>query len=275
MKELSGNPVKKDFEEKLLSKIGKINKSRSIIILENSFDLAAKTYSKTKKKLLEKYNIPYKSETLPENFSEDFIINLITKLNTDDGIAGIFLEIPLPNSLDYKKVVDFIDYSKDVEGVTTKAIGKLFVNDESITPPTAMSIIKILEYYKIPIRNSNVVIINRSLVIGKPLIALLLNRDATVTVCHTKTKDIDFHIANADIVISGVAKPHFFNGKELKKNAVIIDASINFEDDKIVGDFDPTVFSNREDLSFTPTPGGVGVVTNSIFLSNCINLLSR
>ncbi len=275
MIELLGNPVKKDIEAKLIREIDKINRIKKILILENSFDKAAKAYSKSKKKILENYNIPYKSEVLPQSYDEGFIIDLIKKFNNENDIAGIFLEMPLPKGIDYKKIIDFIEYSKDVEGVTTKAIGKLFANDETIAPPTAMSIIKILEYYQIPIKGANVVIINRSMVIGKPLVALLLNRDATVTVCHTKTKDIDFHISNADIVISGVARPHFFNGKKLKENSVIIDASINYEGDKIVGDFDPVSFSSRNDISYTPTPGGVGVVTNSIFLGNCIKLLSR
>ncbi len=275
MNELVGSPVKKDIEDKLLGKIEKINREKSILIFENSFDPAAKTYSRAKKKLLEKFNIPYISITLPENFDENYIVQLIKNYKEDDKIGGIFLEMPLPSNVDSKKIIDYISYEKDVEGITTKSLGKLFAGDETIVAPTAMSIVKILEYYKIPIKGAHVVIINRSLVIGKPLIALLLNRDATVTICHTKTINLDFFIEKADIIVSGVSKPHFFNGKNIKQNAVIIDASINFENDKIVGDFDPEFFSNRSDLSYTPTPGGVGVVTNSIFLSNCINLLSR
>lgn len=274
MKELLGNPVKKFIEDNLKDKLEKIDRSKKIVILENTFDPSAIAYAKSKKKIFEKYSVPYETIPIYESSSEEEIIGIIKKLNLDQSVAGIFVEVPLPKNIDSKKVIEFIDYKKDVEGVTTKSLGKLFSVDETITPCTAMSIIKILEYYRIPITGSHVVVINRSLVIGKPLIALLLNRNATVTVCHTKTKDIDYFISIADIVVSGVAKPHFFNGKRFKENAVIIDASINYENDKIVGDFDPSYFSFRDDLSYTPTPGGVGVVTNSILLENCIKLLS-
>ncbi|HPC38147.1 MAG TPA: bifunctional 5,10-methylenetetrahydrofolate dehydrogenase/5,10-methenyltetrahydrofolate cyclohydrolase [Exilispira sp.] len=274
MIQLNGKEVKNYIEEKLSSKLDKINKDKKIVILENSFDPSAQTYAKTKKKLFEKYGINYSCIPILETYGEDDIIKIIKKLNDDDKVAGIFLELPLPNKIDSKKIIDYIDYKKDVEGVTTKILGRLFSGDETIAPPTAMSIIKILEYYKINISSSDVVVINRSMVIGKPLIALLLNRNATVTVCHTKTKDIDSHILRADIVISGVARPHFFEGKKLKENCVVIDASINFEGDKIIGDFDPFLFEGRDDIKYTPTPGGVGVVTNSVLLENCVKLLS-
>lgn len=274
MQQLLGNSVKKFIEESLKDRLEKIDRSKKIVILENTFDPSAIAYAKSKKKIFEKYSIPYETIPINENMSEVQIIDLIKKLNLDETTAGIFVEVPLPKNVDSKKVIEFIDYKKDVEGVTTKSLGKLFSGDETITPCTAMSIIKILEYYEIPIAGSHVVVINRSLVIGKPLIALLLNRNATVTVCHTKTKDIDFFISTADIVVSGVAKPHFFNGKKFKENAVIIDASINYENDKMIGDFDPEFFSSLSDLSYTPVPGGVGVVTNSILLENCVKLLS-
>jgi len=275
MIELNGNPVKKDIEEKLLEIINKINRKKVITILENTYDPSAQTYAKAKKKLFDKYSIPYNTIPVLQNYGENEIINIITTLNKDEKVAGIFLELPLPNNIDSKKIVDYIEYEKDVEGVTTKALGKLFSGDETIVAPTAMSIIKILEYYKIPIAKADVVVINRSMIIGKPLIALLLNRNATVTVCHTKTVDIDSHIARADIVVSGVAKPHFFEGKRLKKDCVIMDASINFEGEKIVGDFDPYLFQNRDDIKYTPTPKGVGVVTNSVLLENCVKLLLK
>lgn len=272
---LNGLEVKNKIEENLKNYFDKIDRQKSIAILENTFDKSAQSYSKSRKKIFEKYEIPIKLIPIDKEYNQEKIIKIIKDLNQDNSIAGIFLEMPLAEGIDSKKVIDYIEYEKDLEGVTTKALGKLFTGDETISPPTAMSVIRILEYYNIPISGANVVIINRSLVIGKPLIALLLNRNATVTVCHTKTRDLASHIENADIVVSGVAKSHFFKDKRLKKNAVIIDASINFEDGKMVGDFDPYLFTNREDLSYTPVPGGVGTVTNSILLENCIKLLSK
>lgn len=272
---LYGNPVKKEIEDKLILQKDKINKNKKIAILENTFDNSAKTYAKARRKLLEKFEIPFITKPIEEKESEASVVNLIKELNQDDEIAGIFIELPLPEGINQKKIFEYIDFNKDVEGVTTKTLGRLFINDETIAPPTAMSIIKILEYYNINLSGANTVIINRSLVIGKPLIALLLNRDSTVMVCHTKTKNIEDFIERADIVISGVAKAHFFKDKKLKRNAVVVDASINFENGIMMGDFDPEIFKDREDISYTPTPGGVGVVTNSIFLQNCIKLLSK
>lgn len=275
MIELLGEPVKKIIEEKIIEKIKNKNFYKNIIVLENTFDQSARTYAKSRKKMFEKYKIPYSTIQILESYDENTIIDIIKKLNADSNVAGIFLEMPLPHNINSKKIIDFIDYEKDVEGITTSSLGKLFAQDETISPPTALSIIRILEYYNIPISGNNVVILNRSLVIGKPLIALLLNRNATVTVCHTKTIDIDSHIERADIIVSGVAKPHFFNGKRLKKNVVIVDASINYENDRIIGDFDPDSFADRVDISYTPVPKGVGVVTNSILLENCVNLLLK
>ncbi|MFN3412045.1 MAG: bifunctional 5,10-methylenetetrahydrofolate dehydrogenase/5,10-methenyltetrahydrofolate cyclohydrolase [Exilispira sp.] len=275
MIELQGEPVKKSIEEKIIEKIKNKNFYRNITVLENTFDQSARIYAKSRKKLFEKYKIPYSTIQILESYDENTIIDIIKKLNDDSNVAGIFLEMPLPHNINSKKIIDFIDYEKDVEGITTSSLGKLFAQDETISPPTALSIIRILEYYNISISGKNVVILNRSLVIGKPLIALFLNRNATVTVCHTKTTDIDSHIERADIVVSGVAKPHFFNGKRLKENVVVVDASINYENDRIIGDFDPDSFSDRVDISYTPVPKGVGVVTNSILLENCVNLLLK
>ncbi len=273
MVELSGDEVKRFFENQFITRAKDRKFDKKIIIIENPYDKSAASYAKSKKKILESFNIPYEIESLPEVYDNEYLLKKIIRFNEDLSVTGIFLQMPLGKNIDQRLIIDSIDPSKDIEGITSASLGKIMIGDETIVPPTAMSIISILEFYKIPIESANTVIINRSLIIGKPLIFLLLKRNATVTICHTKTKEIEKHIKEADIVISGVGRAHFFDNKELKRDGTLIDASINFENGKMIGDFCPQNLNQElyNNFKYTPVPGGVGVVTNIMLIRNILN----
>ncbi len=180
-----------------------------------------------------------------------------------------------PLSKDISKLINEIPYEKDIEGISEVSMGKLFLGERNINIPcTSKAVIEILDYYNVDLEGKNVVIVGRSNIVGKPLIPQLLNRNATVTICHSKTKDIDNILKKADIIIMAIGKAKFLKANMIKENCILIDVGINFEDGKIVGDID---FDDVKEKVYgiTPVPGGVGVVTNMLLIDNIIRSLEK
>ncbi len=206
---------------------------------------------------------------LDESVSKERIIDEIKNLNKNEKIHGILLQMPLPNPLSpfSSELVDYISQNKDVDGLTAVNRGKLFDYNEELAPCTPKGIIALLEYYNIKLKGKEAVIINRSNLVGKPLIFLLLKRNATVTICHTSTKNIDKHIKNADILIVAVKQPNFITREGIKEGVVIIDVGINRVEGKLYGDVDFEGVLNKCS-KITPVPGGIGPLTVSFLLQN-------
>lgn len=202
--------------------------------------------------------------------SEKDVIDLINKLNNDDKITGIILQSPTPN-MDYDMLAENIDYRKDVDGFSKENIFKLYMNEESIIPCTVKGIIKLLDHYNIEISGSNICIIGRGNIVGKPLSLALTNRNATVTLCHSKTKNLKEITKKSDIIISAVGKANIITKSMVKDGFVGIDVGINRVDGKLVGDFD---FDNIKDKAsyITPVPGGVGPMTIAMIIDNLIEM---
>ena len=189
-------------------------------------------------------------------------------LNKDKEIDGIMVQLPLPKHLNKKIIVNAIDENKDIDGLTDSNIIKLCNNNYALAPCTPIGILKLLELYKINIENKNIVILGRSDIVGKPLSLLLTNNNATVTLCHSKTKDIKSITNKADILISAIGKPKLITKEYIKENSIIIDVGINKDENgKLCGDID---FEDVKDkVSYiTPVPKGVGPTTIAIFLEN-------
>jgi methylenetetrahydrofolate dehydrogenase (NADP+)/methenyltetrahydrofolate cyclohydrolase len=184
-------------------------------------------------------------------------------------VTSILLQLPISKSLDAKKLIDYIDPSKDVDGLTTTNIGKLCNNQKGIIPCTALGIVKLLEHCYILLEGKNVVILGRSNLVGKPLISLLLNKNATVTVCHSKTTDLSSYTRQADILISAVGKKHFITKDMIKEGSILIDVGINIVDDALYGDIDfEDVYDQCQFIS--PVPGGIGPMTTIMLIYNII-----
>ncbi len=191
-----------------------------------------------------------------EDTTQDELFKLIEELNKRDDIHGILLQSPVPEHLDIYEAFKTIDYRKDVDGFSPVNIGRLTLNRQTFISCTAHGIIKLLKEYNIELSGANVVILGRSNIVGKPLAQCLLNEDSTVTICHSKTRNIEKITKNADILISAVGKPKFVTKDMVKENAVVIDVGINRIEGKLVGDVD---FENVREITshITPVPGGV------------------
>lgn len=249
-----------------VEKTGVIPKLVTIIVGNNP---SSKVYVNIKQKTCEKVGIKSIIRELNENIPLNQLIGEIIKYNNDPSIHGILLQMPLPENLRAKtsEIVDYITPSKDVDGSNSATKGKLFNYEEELAPCTPKGIIELLEFYKVDLRGKEVVIINRSNLVGKPLIFMLLKRNATVSICHTSTKDIEKHIKNADILIVGVGKPMFITKDMIKEGVIIVDVGINRVDGKLCGDVD---FEGVIDKcsKITPSPGGVGPLTVAFLMQN-------
>ncbi|KKN19242.1 hypothetical protein LCGC14_0947670 [marine sediment metagenome] len=232
-------------------------------------DPASKIYVNIKHQTSNKVGIVSLLLELDENISKKELLDEINKLNNDNSVHSILLQLPLPNHLksDTSEFMEQILPLKDVDGLNPVNKGKLFDYNEEFAACTPKGIIALLEYNNIDLKGKDVVIINRSNLVGKPLIFMLLKRNATVSICHTSTKDINKHIKNADILIVAVGKPKFITKEKIKEGVIIIDVGTNRVDGKLCGDVDfDGVFERCTKIS--PSPGGVGPLTVAFLMQN-------
>ncbi|MCD6275389.1 MAG: bifunctional 5,10-methylenetetrahydrofolate dehydrogenase/5,10-methenyltetrahydrofolate cyclohydrolase [Thermoplasmata archaeon] len=228
-------------------------------------DEASLVYAKSNLKLLRKMGFDGKIHHLEED--EKILLGLIDSLNEDERVHGIMVNFPLPKNIDAMKVRERILPIKDVDGINPLNYGKLLLGQEILVPNTPRAVIRILETIT-NLGGKDVLIINRTPVVGKPLSLLLLNRDATPTIAHSKTMNLEEKARNADIIVVAVGKPGFLREDMVKEGAIVIDVGINVVDGKIVGDAD---FENIEKKAYiTPVPGGVGTVTNACLIENLV-----
>ena len=204
-----------------------------------------------------------------ESALEEEVIDIIDKLNNDSTIAGILLQSPVPDNINIENCIKHINPKKDVDGFTTDNFYKLAHNIDCLNPCTSKGIIRLLKYYNIPIEGANVCIIGRGNLVGKPLIFEMLKENATVTVCHTKTKNLKEITLKSDIIVCGAGCPKLLTRDMVNLNAVIVDAGITIEDNKIMGDAD---FDNLVNncAAITPNPGGVGPMTIAMIIENVL-----
>lgn len=270
---INGKELSKKIRQEVKEKVQELNKKgikpklAVIMVGENK---ASKIYVKNKSKACDEVGIEYEEHILNENIQMDELINLIKSLNKKKDIHGILLQSPIPKHLDIYKAFETIDYKKDVDGFNPINIGKLALNKETFISCTPYGIIKMLEEYKIKLQGANVVILGRSNIVGKPLLQCLINKDATVTICHSKTKNIEQITKKADILISAIGKPKYVTKNMVKQGVVVIDVGINrLQTGEIVGDIDFEEVEKKASY-ITPVPGGVGPMTIAMLLNNVV-----
>jgi len=233
-------------------------------------DKASKVYVKNKSKACEEIGIEYEEFLLDENTKQEELLGLIDELNERADIHGILLQSPIPKHLDIYQAFNRIDYKKDVDGFNPINVGKLVIGEDCFVSCTPFGVIKMLEEYGIEIEGKNAVVIGRSNIVGKPLVQCLLAKNATVTVCHSRTKNIGEITKNADILVAALGKPKFVKEDMVKDGAVVIDVGINRTDDgKLVGDVDFENISKKASF-ITPVPGGVGPMTIAMLMNNVV-----
>lgn len=232
----------------------------------NSADIS---YEKGAVKKMESLSLKTKVFEFDENISSEDFIEEFKKINKDDEIDGILLFRPLPEHIDEKKVIEVLDERKDLDGISYKNIAKVFAGDESgFAPCTAKAVIKILESNNIELEGKNVVVLGRSMVIGKPVAMLAIQKNATVTLCHSKTADLKKVCKNADVLIVAIGRAKMINDDYIGEDAVVIDVGINFFEGKLCGDVDLENVKNA--AMATPVPKGVGAVTTSVLAQHLV-----
>jgi len=243
----------------------------TILVGENP---ASQLYVRLKGKACEEAGIHSEKYELPEGASEDEIIGLIKELNSNDSIHGILVQLPLPKYLNSQQIMAEISPAKDVDGFNPVNMGNLLIGNEGLVPCTPKGIIRMLEHEKVELEGKDCVIVNHSPVVGKPLAMLLLNRDATVSVCHVKTRNLGKFTREAEILVVAAGVPKLITAEMVKEGAVVIDVGINKTEDGIVGDVDFEAVKDKVSL-ITPVPGGVGPMTIAMLLENTILAAKR
>lgn len=271
---IDGKLIATKYKELIKEKVTTLsNKGINVglAVIEVGENPASRVYVSNKLKACQYTGIKSFHYKMDENTTQNEIKNLILSLNENNNIDGILVQLPLPKHLDESYILSLINYDKDVDGFSAYNVGNLLLNKPSTVSCTPLGIMKLLEEIKFDLSGKNAVIIGRSNIVGKPMSALLINASATVTVCHSKTKNIKDITKNADIIIVAIGKPHFLKSDMVKDGCVIIDVGINRVDGKLVGDVD---FDNvsKKALYITPVPGGVGPMTISMLLLNTLFL---
>ncbi|MDG1843365.1 MAG: bifunctional methylenetetrahydrofolate dehydrogenase/methenyltetrahydrofolate cyclohydrolase FolD [Nitrospinaceae bacterium] len=261
--------IKDDIAAEVKMLKNKTGKTPGLAVVLVGDDPASAVYVKNKNKTCKNIGFQSFEHILPENTSEDKLLNLINELNNDDQVNGILVQLPLPSHISSSKILVSINPQKDVDGFHLENVGRLVTGNALFKPCTPAGIIKLLDEYKIEIEGKNAVIIGRSNIVGKPVSFLLLERNATVTICHSRTKDLPSITRSADILIAAIGKPNFVSLDMVKNNAVVIDVGINRLDGKLVGDVDFASVSKQASL-ITPVPGGVGPMTIAMLMENTL-----
>ncbi|MCG2677099.1 bifunctional methylenetetrahydrofolate dehydrogenase/methenyltetrahydrofolate cyclohydrolase FolD [bacterium] len=274
---LDGKRIAQEVQKELSLKVEELKGkgiSPGVAVIRIGEDPASLIYVRNKNKKAQEMGIYFEEHSLAESISQCKLTDLIEGLNENSKIDGIVLQLPLPGHLDEKRMLEKISPEKDVDGFHPLNMGRLLKGDPSFIPATPRGIVELLDRYKIPLGGKRAVVVGRSDIVGKPLAFLLLARNATVTICHSKTKDLDLITKEADILVVATGKPEFIREGMVKENSVVVDVGINRVGNRIVGDVD---FKRiKEKVShITPVPGGVGPMTIIMLLKNVIEAAEK
>lgn len=273
MKILDGKAVSLKVKESVKVRADELKKfgiEPTLAVVLVGEDKASQTYVRAKEKACNEYGIKSVAHRLSENTTQNELLALINVLNLDDSIHGILVQLPLPKHIDTNVVLAAIDPRKDVDGFHAVNVGKLVSGLEGFVPCTPLGVMEILKEYGIEVAGLNAVVIGRSNIVGKPMANLLLNASATVTVTHSKTKNLKEICKNADLIVAAIGKPFFLKTDMVKDGAVVVDVGINrLDDGRLVGDVDFDEVAPKCSY-ITPVPGGVGPMTIAMLLNNTI-----
>lgn len=268
---IDGKMISQKIKEDLKRKMSTLIKKPSLAVIRVGEDEASKIYINLKQKMCAELGINFTEYHLKENIEQEDLLGLIHKLNADDETTAILLQSPIPYHLNILEAFKAISPDKDVDGFNPVNVGKLSIGQRTFAPCTPLGVMRLLNEYNIDIEGKNCVVIGRSNIVGRPMAQLLLNANGTVTICHSKTKDLEEITKKADILVVAIGKPGFIKADMVKEGAVVIDVGINrlSSSKKIMGDVD---FENVKDKCsyITPVPGGVGPMTIITLMENVI-----
>lgn len=270
---LDGKQIAKEYRQRLKNQVNDLKEygftpKLSVILVGN--DGASQSYVKSKKKAAEKIGMISEIIHLDESTSEEVVLSELNRLNNDDTVSGILVQVPLPKQVSEQKVLEAINPEKDVDGFHPINIGKLYIDEQTFVPCTPLGIMEILKHADINLEGKNAVVIGRSHIVGQPVSKLLLQANATVTILHSRTKNMNAHLKQADVIVSAVGQPGLITKENVKKGAVIIDVgNTPDENGKLKGD---VAYDEVKEIAsaITPVPGGVGPLTITMVLNNTL-----
>lgn len=266
---LDGKMLSNKIKNELKAEFAKLDPKPKLVVILVGDDPASKLYVQSKQKACEEVGVISETILLDSTITEEQLVLEIERLNNDPTVHGILVQLPLPKHLNETLIINTISDKKDVDGFHIYNKGRLINNLETIVPATPLGVLTLLKEYNIEIKGKHAVVIGCSNIVGRPMAALLLNHDATVTICHRYTENLKQYTLMADIIVCAVGKPNLITADMVKEGAVIIDVGINRLGKKVVGDVD---FENVKDKAsaITPVPGGVGPMTIAMLLSNLL-----
>lgn len=275
---IDGKKISQDIKDELKEKVTALKEAGmepALAVIQVGNDPASSVYVRNKKKACEYIDIRSLSYELPEETTEDALIELIEKLNKDKTVNGILVQLPVPKHIDPDKIIRTISPEKDVDGFHPQNVGKLVIGEEGFVSCTPAGVIQLLKRSGIEISGKNCVVVGRSNIVGKPMALLMLRENATVTIAHSKTKNLKELCQTADILIVAIGKPQFITADYVKEGAVVIDVGIHRdENNKLCGDVRYEEVAEKAS-AITPVPGGVGPMTIAMLMSNCVESLDR
>ncbi|HCV0205381.1 TPA: bifunctional methylenetetrahydrofolate dehydrogenase/methenyltetrahydrofolate cyclohydrolase FolD [Staphylococcus aureus] len=270
---LDGKQIAKDYRQGLQDQVEALKEKGftpklSVILVGN--DGASQSYVRSKKKAAEKIGMISEIVHLEETATEEEVLNELNRLNNDDSVSGILVQVPLPKQVSEQKILEAINPDKDVDGFHPINIGKLYIDEQTFVPCTPLGIMEILKHADIDLEGKNAVVIGRSHIVGQPVSKLLLQKNASVTILHSRSKDMASYLKDADVIVSAVGKPGLVTKDVVKEGAVIIDVgNTPDENEKLKGDVDYDAVKEIAG-AITPVPGGVGPLTITMVLNNTL-----
>lgn len=274
---IDGKIISASVKDRVKAEVEKLNQngiSVGLAVIIVGEDPASKVYVANKKKACEALGIVSEEYALPESTTNEELLDLIDELNHKDSINGILCQLPLPRHLDEKLIINSIDPEKDVDAFHPTNVGKIMIGDYDFLPCTPAGVMEMLAFEGIEVEGKNCVVIGRSNIVGKPMNMLLLHKNGTVTICHSKTKNLKEICKNADILVAAVGKPKFVTADMVKIGAVVIDVGINRVDGKLCGDVDYENVATKTS-AITPVPGGVGPMTIAMLMQNTLTAAKK
>jgi methylenetetrahydrofolate dehydrogenase (NADP+)/methenyltetrahydrofolate cyclohydrolase len=266
---IDGKALGAKVREEVASAVAELGQVGLATILVGD-DPASHIYIDLKQKAATQAGMDARDLKLPADMSEDELLATIAEVNADDDVDGLLVQLPLPDHIDENRVIEAIAPEKDVDGIHPVNAGRLYLGRPTLVPGTPLGIMRMLDEYEIPLEGARAVVVGRSAIVGKPMAHLLLQRNATVTVCHSRTQDLERHTLDADVLVAAVGRTHLISADMVKAGATVIDVGMNRDESsrKVLGDVDPGAVERAAYM--TPVPGGVGPMTIAMVLQNAV-----
>ncbi|MBN1882541.1 MAG: bifunctional methylenetetrahydrofolate dehydrogenase/methenyltetrahydrofolate cyclohydrolase FolD [Deltaproteobacteria bacterium] len=276
---IDGKAIAADVRKEVAKKVAEMKKKAGIVprlkVIMVGDDPASKVYVNLKSKASIEVGIDEETITRPADFSQEELIDLVHSLNNDDTVNGVLVQLPLPEGIDAETVTMEIDPEKDVDGITPANFGRLLTQRAPLEPCTPLGVMELLHRHNVEIKGKAATIVGRSNIVGKPVALMLMREHATITICHSRTVDLDRRVSDADILIAATGVPRMIKGEWIKEGAVVIDVGVNrLEDGSLAGDVDFDAARKRASL-ITPVPGGVGPMTIAMLMKNTLAAAQR